>query len=87
MVSVEVKHHVYLFYFILISRAQELRESRGGRPGLPVPYSPYGLFGRKAAFEEAACNSELGSCVKAEVTVHRKRFKKQIGRVNIKYQS
>ena len=29
-------------------RAQELCESRGGRPGLPVPNSPYGLFGRKA---------------------------------------
>ena len=29
--------------------AQELCESRGGRPGLHVPYSPYGLCGRKAA--------------------------------------
>ena len=29
-------------------RAQELCESRGGRPGLPVPNSPYGLCGRKA---------------------------------------
>ena len=28
--------------------AQELCESRGGRPGLPVPKSPYGLCGRKA---------------------------------------
>ena len=27
-------------------RAQELCESRGGRPGLPVPNSPYGLCGR-----------------------------------------
>ena len=27
--------------------AQELCESRGGRPGLPVPNSPYGLCGRK----------------------------------------
>ena len=26
----------------------ELRESRGGRPGLPVPHSPCGLCGRKA---------------------------------------
>ena len=32
-------------------RAQELRESRGGRPGLPVPNKPYGLCGRKATFE------------------------------------
>ena len=29
-------------------RAQALCESRGGRPGLPVPDSPYGLCGRKA---------------------------------------
>ena len=29
-------------------RAQELCESRGGRPGLPVPNSPYGVCGRKA---------------------------------------
>ena len=31
-----------------ILRALEPRESRGGRPGLPVPNSPYGLSGRKA---------------------------------------
>ena len=29
-------------------RAQELCESGGGRPGLPVTNSPYGLCGRKA---------------------------------------
>ena len=29
-------------------RARELCESRGGRPPLPVPNSPYGLCGRKA---------------------------------------
>ena len=29
-------------------RAQELCESRGGRPGLPVPNIPYGLCRRKA---------------------------------------
>ena len=34
------------------SRAQELCGSRGGRSGLPVPNSPYGLCGRKATFEE-----------------------------------
>ena len=34
------------------SRAQELCESRGGSPGLPVPNSPYGLCGRKATVEE-----------------------------------
>ena len=39
----------------------ELRscESRGGSPCLPVPYSPYGLCGRKATL----------SCVKVEVAV------------------
>ena len=34
------------------SGAQELCESRGGRPGLPVPNSPYGLCGRKAILNE-----------------------------------
>ena len=29
-------------------RAHELCESRGGRPGLPVPYKPGGFCGRKA---------------------------------------
>ena len=29
-------------------RAQELCDSRGGRPGLPVPDKPYGFCGRKA---------------------------------------
>ena len=34
-------------------RAQELCESRGGRPGSPVPNKPYGFCGRlKATFEE-----------------------------------
>ena len=32
--------------------AQELRENRCGRPGLPVPNSPYGLCGREATLEE-----------------------------------
>ena len=34
-------------------RAQELCESRGGRPGLPVPNSPYGLCGRKATLNSS----------------------------------
>ena len=41
--------------------AQELCESRGGRPGLPVPSSPYGLCGRKATLNLR--------CVKVEVAV------------------
>ena len=32
-------------------RAQELCESRGGRSGLPVLNSPYGLCGRKATLK------------------------------------
>ena len=33
-----------------------------GRPGLPVPDSPYGLCGRNATFEEAQelCESRSG---------------------------
>ena len=37
----------------LLHRVQELCESRGGHPGLPVPNSPGGLCGRKATLEEA----------------------------------
>ena len=35
----------------LSNRAQELCESRGGRPGLPVPNSPYGFCGREATLK------------------------------------
>ena len=48
----------------------KLRESGGGRPGLPVPNSPYGLCGHKATFEE----EEVGSCVKVEVVALGHRF-------------
>ena len=50
MVSVDIKHHVYFVDVMQhrLNRARELCESRGGRPGLPVPNSPYGLCGRKA---------------------------------------
>ena len=37
---------------MLIIRAQELCESRSGRPGLSVPNNPYGLCGRKSTVEE-----------------------------------
>ena len=33
-------------------RAVELCESPGGRPGFPVPDSPYGLYACKATFQE-----------------------------------
>ena len=40
-----------------------------GRPGLPVPNSPYGLCGRKATLNLKPKQSELRSCVKVEVAV------------------
>ena len=43
MVSVDVQQ-----YITWPIRVQELCESRGGRPGLPVPNSPYGLCGHTA---------------------------------------
>ena len=45
MVSVDIKQH---WTKCRDFRAQELCESRGDHPGLPVPNSPYGLCGRKA---------------------------------------
>ena len=36
----------------LVNISLELCERRGGHPGLPVPNSPYGLCGRKAALNE-----------------------------------
>ena len=58
MVSVDVKHHVYLVTLEeevgIIHRAEELCERRGGRPGLPVPNSPYnGLCGREATLNNS----------------------------------
>ena len=52
MVSVDVKHHVYLLFFMTF-RAQELCESRGGRPGLPVPNKPDGFCERKATLKQS----------------------------------
>ena len=54
---------------VIQCRAQQLCESRGGHPELPVPNSPYGLCGRKAALNERTGHSELRSCVKVEVAV------------------
>ena len=39
------------YFGIRSAGAQEVCESRGGRPGLPVPSSPYGLCGRKATWK------------------------------------
>ena len=62
MVSVDVKRHRRQK-----KRAQELYESSGGRPRLPVPNSPCGLCGRKATLN--CCISELRSCMKVQVDV------------------
>ena len=53
-------------------RAQELCEGRGGRPGLPVHNSPYGLRGRKATLNLNLTwsHTELRSCVTVEVAVY-----------------
>ena len=50
-------------------RAQELCESRGGRPRLPVPNKPNDFGGRKAPRKTKICLSELNRCVKVEVAV------------------
>ena len=41
-------------------RALELCESLGGRPGLHVPNSPYGLCGRKATLNLNLIKQYLG---------------------------
>ena len=80
MVSVDVKHHVYLLTDL--SRAQELCESRGGLPGHPVPNKPDGFCGRKAPLNQSCClgvasadfvkrrvGGWVGACVSACVCV------------------
>ena len=54
-VSVDVKQH-------WTQAEQELWESRGGCPGLPVPNSPYGLCGRGATLNSKNSNS-IVACV------------------------
>ena len=52
-----------IYHTLSLLRAQELCESRGGRPGLPVPNKPYGLCERKAALKNRAqelCESRGG---------------------------
>ena len=39
---------------VTVGRAQELCESVGGRPGLPIHNGPYGLCGRKATLKNRA---------------------------------
>ena len=47
------------------AKAQELCESRGGRPGLPVPNSPYGLSGRKATLNDEQLQHSSGAVGKS----------------------
>ena len=61
------KCNVKFVYYGNLRAQEELCRSGGGRPGLPVPNSPYGLCGRKATLN--CSSSELRSCVKVEVAV------------------
>ena len=49
-------------------RARELCESRGGRHGLLVPNSPYGLCGHKATLNERCCAQNSGALLKKRWT-------------------
>ena len=64
MVSLDVKQHLKEE---VLSEAQELCESRGRRPGVPVPNSPYGLSVGVMHHLKGDVLSELRSCVKVEV--------------------
>ena len=39
-------------------RTQELRKSRGGRPGLPVPNKPYDICGRTMNSQSSGASGE-----------------------------
>ena len=54
-VSVDVKQH--WTWTVWVIRAQELCQSRGGHPGLPVPNSLYGLCGRYATLNMSELHS------------------------------
>ena len=45
-----------------VSELKSCTESRGSRPGLPVPNKPYGFCGRKGTLNEKLPVSELKSC-------------------------
>ena len=49
MDSVDVKHNLKQKKTVKAQTSGAVCDSRGGRPGLPVPNSPYG---RKATFKE-----------------------------------
>ena len=50
-------------------RAQELCESRGGRPGLPVPNSLHGHCGRKATLNLNLSRRDLGRLLPSIVII------------------
>ena len=66
MVSVDVKQHLKKHGAF---KTQELCESRGGRPGLPVPNSPMISVDVMQQLKKKHGASEFRSCVKAEVAV------------------
>ena len=63
-------HNTLYMYF----RAMGLCVSRGGRPGLPVPNSPYGLCGRQATLKyvysvhQVSRHSQLSTSLKLIIT-------------------
>ena len=70
MVSVDDTHHVYLRREPRTDRPQELCESRGGRPGLPVPDEPHGFCGRKATLnQDGTATSTLTQLQRSDVSV------------------
>ena len=69
--AIRDKKHAFIFIiqrtYAHDFRAQEVCESRGGRPGFPVANSPYVLCGRKATLN--CSSSELRCCVRDEMAV------------------
>ena len=57
--------HLRTGFSIAAFRAQELCESPGGRPVIPVLNSPCGLCGRKASFEDGSGSLGRTSCQSA----------------------
>ena len=70
MVSVDVTHYVYLRREPRTVTAQELCESRGGRPGLPVPDKLHGFCGREATLnQDGAATSTFTQLQRSDVGV------------------
>ena len=46
-----------------LSIAQEVCESRGGRPGLSAPNKPHGFCGRKATLNQLKCLGQSSESV------------------------